>query len=113
MVSFGELRSVNVSRKIKWHGDTDGWIGSDWATAMGGECGEALNVVKKLRRAEMGIANRGDPDPNELKVMLGFEIADTVIYGDLLAAYYGIDLNGCVVTKFNAVSVKFGFPERL
>lgn len=114
MTSFIDLRTANVSRKNRWHAKApDGWSGSDWATAMGGECGEALNVVKKIRRGEMGIPNIGDKPRNELLIDLGLEIADTIIYADLLADYYGLNLNGFVPMKFNKVSEKFGFPERL
>ena len=113
MASFGELRAVNVSRKNRWHAGSDGWLGSDWATAMAGECGEACNIVKKMRRLDNGIRNLGDPPRVELLMMLGKEIADTIIYADLLAAHYGIDLDSFVTLKFNEVSRKFDFPERL
>ena len=41
------------------------------------------------------------------------EIADTALYLDLLAARAGIDLGAAIVRKFNRVSEKHGFPERL
>jgi NTP pyrophosphatase (non-canonical NTP hydrolase) len=45
--------------------------------------------------------------------MLAEEIADTVTYADLLAAHYGIDLAAAVADKFNRVSRRQGFPDRL
>jgi NTP pyrophosphatase (non-canonical NTP hydrolase) len=83
---------------------------------MQGEAGEAGNVVKKLRRLELSLwGNRkeGDTDRDSLVTKLGAEIADTIIYADLLATFYGIDLGQAVVDKFNAISVEAGFPERL
>lgn len=45
--------------------------------------------------------------------MLGEELADVFLYLDLLAGYYGVDLPAAIVKKFNKVSEKQGFPERL
>ena len=64
---------------------------------MAGETGEACNLIKKLRRGE---AVRPET--------IGEEIADVVIYADLLAARLGLDLGECVRAKFNLVSVKRG-----
>jgi len=36
-----------------------------------------------------------------------------ILYADLLATKYGIDLSTAIVEKFNAVSELQGFPERL
>ena len=79
---------------------------------MGGEAGEALNVVKKLNRERDGLTGN-TIHGSELKAALANEIADTLIYLDLLAARGGIDLAAAVVSKFNAVSEREGFPERL
>lgn len=108
-LTLNDLADANRSRCKRWLGpDSEPWTGSDWSNAMCGEAGETANVVKKLRRAETGAVNAGDPDHNALLIMLGDEIADTLIYLDLLAAHYD-----AVVAKFNATSERFGFPERL
>ena len=44
---------------------------------------------------------------------LGFECADVLIYLDLLAHKYNIDLSAAVIAKFNQTSVAYGFPQRL
>jgi NTP pyrophosphatase (non-canonical NTP hydrolase) len=41
------------------------------------------------------------------------ELADVVTYLDLLAAVLGVDLGQAVADKFNEVSIRVGFPERL
>lgn len=41
---------------------------------------------------------------DEIISAIADEIADTVIYADLLAARRGIDLGNAVITKFNTVS---------
>lgn len=114
LLDFRDLRVQNSTRVKRWHGpDATPWEGTDWACAMGGECGEALNVVKKMRRAETNARNDGDPDAEELRADLADELADTIIYADLLALHYGIDLAAAVTDKFNRTSERYGFPERL
>lgn len=114
-LTFAELTAVNRSRVERWHPHfpNDDWTGADWANAMQGEAGEAGNIVKKLRRAELSLRGALDPPPAELIDKLGDEIADTLIYLDLLAQHYSIDLPAAVVRKFNAVSEREDFPERL
>jgi NTP pyrophosphatase (non-canonical NTP hydrolase) len=113
-LSFDDLRAANVSRRGRWHGpETVPWTGADWGNAMGGEAGEAQNVVKKLRRIETGMPNDHDGAEPKLLEDLGDELADTIIYADLLAQHYGIDLADAIARKFNAVSLREGYPERL
>lgn len=116
-LTFGEVSKVNKQRCERWHpGFAEGqgaWSGADWSNAMAGEAGEVANVVKKLRRYECGLHGNGDPAPEELKAMLAKEIADVFLYLDLLSTYYGIDMPKAVVEKFNEVSVRQGFQERL
>lgn len=74
---------------------------------MAGECGEACNEVKKLRRLDGADAVQDNPAHRQyLQEKIGKELADLVIYADLLAARLGIDLGGAVVQKFNEVSLK-------
>lgn len=114
MPSFEDLRVVNAARKDRWHGDADEWSGADWSNAMCGEAGEAANVVKKLRRHETRTGTAYNTPPVEaLMPALAEELADVVIYADLLAHKYGIDLGAALVAKFNRVSAEQGFPERL
>lgn len=114
-LTFQEVSETNRTRCERWHPGfpEDGWTGSDWSNAMGGEAGEAMNVVKKLRRLDHGAPGRQDPPRANLLEMLAEEIADTFLYLDLLAQHYGIDLPKAVVDKFNAVSIREGFPDRL
>jgi NTP pyrophosphatase (non-canonical NTP hydrolase) len=113
MLTFELLRSLNLSRCGRWHpGGVKDWSLSDWACAMAGEAGEACNVVKKLNRERDNIGGNTATE-EQLRAALGAELADTLIYADLLAAAAGIDLAAAVTAKFNAVSEKMGFPERL
>jgi MazG nucleotide pyrophosphohydrolase domain. len=113
VLDFGRLRTMNELRCARWHpGGVGGWSLSDWAVAMAGEAGEACNVVKKLNRERDSLVGNRET-ATDLRAALAKELADTVIYLDLLAAAAGIDLGEAVTAKFDEVSVKHGFPERL
>lgn len=115
-LTFEQVREANASRVRRWHPgfpDDADWTGADWSNAMCGEAGELANVVKKLRRYECGLKGALDPTEVDLKAMLAHECADVFLYLDLLAQFYGIDLPAAVVEKFNIVSERQGFPERL
>lgn len=115
-LTFAELSAGNRQRAERWHPgfpEDDDWSGADWSNAMCGEAGEAANVVKKLRRIETGKAGTPDSELWGLQKSLAKELADIVIYADLLAAKYGINLGVSIVSKFNEVSERVGFPERL
>ncbi len=118
-LTFWALRSVNATRCKRWHptGSLE-WSVSDWAVAMAGEAGEVCNAVKKLNRIRDGLANINDPgrsltETGQAVAAIGDEIADTLIYLDLLALRLGIDLATVTRAKFNATSERYGFPERL
>ena len=118
-LTFSDVTKANVARCDRWHkGGLADWSVADWAVAMAGEAGEVCNAIKKLRRIEDEIANISDPDRQlstraHAIVKIGEELADTFLYLNLLAARLDIDLPAEIVTKFNATSQRYGFPERL
>ena len=72
---------------------------------MAGECGETCNAVKKLRRLQDATNTDKDPQTRQDAIrQIADEIADTIIYADLLAASLRIDLDRAITSKFNAVS---------
>lgn len=98
------LREISLRRDAECFTQCHDWTILEWAGAMAGEAGEAANVAKKIRR---------DGPSAELRQQLADEIADTLIYLDILAAQEGIDLELAVARKFNEVSRKKGFEETL
>lgn len=115
-LTFAEVSSVNRARAARWHPGyptDDTWTGADWSNAMCGEAGEAANMVKKLRRIETGHVGSLDAPERVLRLGLADECADVFLYLDLLATKYGIDLAAAIVRKFNLVSVREDYPERL
>jgi NTP pyrophosphatase (non-canonical NTP hydrolase) len=114
-LSFQRMRETNARRCIRWHpGGIEEWSVSDWGVAMAGEAGDVCDAIKKLRRIETGAENKSDIQTVEqAHEAIGIELADTVLYCDLLAQRLGINLDEFIKRKFNSVSEKYGFPERL
>lgn len=111
-LSFQKFAKTVRARADRWF-PIERWSGSDWATALAGETGEVCDVVKKLNRADVGRPGKNDPPREELMHELGREIADVITYANLLAQRYGVDVAEACVKKFNDVSLREGFPERL
>jgi hypothetical protein len=113
-LTFNQLRDANVTRcEAVFHRLVE-WSPTDWACAFAGEAGEACNVVKKLRRLDG--ADFGKDSPAE-RMRLAHdavvELADTVIYADLLAARLGFNLGEMIRQKFNQVSEERGSTVKL
>ena len=115
MLTFSHLAAVNRQRceaADGFHHALNSWSRSDWMTAVVGELGEAANVAKKLNRVRDGIPGNRETEA-ELRAAFADELADALIYLDLLAQSEGIDLAGAVASKFNRTSAKIGSPARL
>jgi len=94
-LTFSSLQKKNQAR-CKQVFQVEDWSVTDWACAMAGEAGEACNIAKKMRRGDEG----------EWSELLAEELADVIIYADLLATKMNIDLGQAVVKKFNEVSLE-------
>jgi NTP pyrophosphatase (non-canonical NTP hydrolase) len=115
-LTFAHLRQVNLDRANRWHpGGLAEWSVNDWLCAMGGEAGEALNAGKKHRRILDGLQQHGNvpADLADAERRIMEELADVVIYADLVASRLGCTLADAIVAKFNAISERERFPERL
>lgn len=114
-LSFDQLRAANIARLPTFknskgdpaHSEPDGsdWSLAEWSNAVLGELGEAANLIKKVQRGDLTLA--------EARPMLAKEYADVVTYLDILAMRTGVSLADAVVDKFNEVSERVGSPVRL
>lgn len=91
------LRLKNTERCEQVFHVLNDWEPWDWSNAMAGEVGEVCNLTKKMLRGEK-------IDREEI----ADEIADVIIYADLLAARLTIDLEEAIIKKFNKVSTERG-----
>lgn len=106
-MSFDKLRAANAKRQKEW--DKDNQITLSYrGTELGGEVGEALNIIKKLERERLGIKGS-----RATLADLAEELADVIICCDLIAMATGIDLTEAVEKKFNKTSEKVGLETRL
>lgn len=118
-LDFDNLRRANLVRCEDAYHPLTAWSLTDWAAALAGEVGEACNVVKKLRRLDTVTGGQRsrystpDDDADNLHYQLERELADTIIYCDLLAARAGIDLGEAVRAKFNLTSESVNSAVRL
>jgi len=108
--TFPGIRAANHERLDYFgHGDLEnGWNVAEWGCALAGEVGELCNVLKKMHRAAPF-----DPSSDELLVAAGEEIADVYLYLDLLSQKLGLNIERCVLRKFNKTSEQYNFPVRI
>jgi len=123
------LRAANLNRLAEGsfarggvkHNALDDWTPEQWFLAMVGELGEWANLQKKFNRGDFVVDYTQGFDVRE-KTLARYqdavqaridEIADVVIYLDLLAARLDIDLSQAVASKFNRKSIEVGSIVRL
>jgi len=84
---FKRLRTANVARDKEWsEAEQTAFTPMFFANGILGEVGELANLLKKLERERMGkTGSRAAP------AAVGEELADVVIYTDLLAWTLGIE----------------------
>ena len=103
---------TNRSRNKSFQGDTIAPTMSEWACALAGEAGEVCDAIKKLSLLYAGTI-RKDITEDTLIDNIGKEIADTIIYCDLLADHFNLDLEDIIKAKFNERSEKWNMEQRL
>jgi NTP pyrophosphatase (non-canonical NTP hydrolase) len=104
-INLTSFFAVNRQRCHQWMGEKDTLL--HHLVGLAGEVGEVCNAAKKSDR--QGKAGGEPVDSGEVAA----ELADVMIYLDLVAMHFGVDLGAAVVEKFNPTSIKYGFPQRL
>ena len=102
-LTFEQLQEANLLRcENSFKHSINDWSPTDWACALAGEVGEACNLIKKFRRGENISAHD-----------IADEIADAVIYADLLCTRLEVNLQDAIRRKFNEVSDRVKSEIRL
>jgi NTP pyrophosphatase (non-canonical NTP hydrolase) len=87
--------------------------GSTWGTiTLAMHAGKLCDVVKKLNRYRDGLRGNKDSEA-ELRQQMGTLVRKIALRTRQLAEAVGLDLEVCVCEKFNYVSERSGFPERI
>lgn len=102
-LTFDELRRANTRRCEDSFYPIEERSPNDWAVALAEECGEVARICKRVRDGKRTI-----PDA---RADLGHELADVVMYADLLATRFGVELGPAVTEKFNIVSERLDPPS--
>ena len=101
-LTFQRLSEVNLDRCIDVFRQSLDWTHSEWATAMAGKSSAARSLIRRSRLGE-------DIAPSYIVK----ELAELVIYADLLATRLGLSLGACVRDRFNEVSEQREYDTRL
>lgn len=114
-LTFADLARENANRCNESYHPIAEWTLMDWAASMAGECGEACNVAKKIRRLQENPSDLPHDcvDYAALRMELADEIADAVIYADLLCSRVGINMAHAICRKFNRTSLQINSNRRL
>ena len=104
-VSFRALRIANINRLPLFKNkngeiahsqpDASDWSLDDWLVALNGEVGELFNLIKKVSRRDYTLA--------ALRQELSDEIADVVIYLDILSFRVGAPTVNPSLSRFSEV----------
>jgi len=110
-LTFDTFRGANAGRCLKWHPQgIESWSDSDWLVAIMGELGELASLIKMRNRERDKLpGNKFVPTDEQIAK----EAADVLTYLDLFCARNGIDLGLWAALKFNEVSERVGFPDRI
>lgn len=106
MVEYSSLREANEARQKEW--SEEGLSIEFLGVALAGEVGEACNIIKKLARERMGLVGS-----RATVAELAEELADALIYLDIIAMQEGIDLDDAIEKKFNKTSEARELATRL
>lgn len=107
-LSWQKLRETNVKRcETAFNHKLNEWSHLEWAAAAAGELGELINKLKKRHRS----LSQSDKEVTDTDI--AHEIADTILYLDLLAASLGIDTARAIKEKFDLVSLRPECPSNL
>lgn len=138
-LSFSQVVRANLVRRHRWHAAGRRWEPADWGNAVAGENGELMtelvdffltclrvaskvgesnNTIKKLQRLIDGHRSENDPGRHyesiaDAKQAVLKEMCDAIHYYTILAGELDLDLPRGMIDVFNAVSERYGFPERL
>jgi len=114
-LTFALLRLRNVTRCDSWPQPLHRQTPSDLGCAVASEAGQLCEQLGRLRRhLQVTCPSRyRSTVAAEITRQLGREIADLVLYADLLAARLDLPLEHLLAARFNEVSEELGSSVKL
>lgn len=111
---FSALNAQRCESPDGYNDKRGNWTIFEWLAKAAGEMGEVLEAEKKVQRVERAPPS-GPIDLPALKAKgrkaLFYEIADVVIYLDLVCSFLGVSLPELVIDKFNKKSAELGMDK--
>ncbi|MFC5861071.1 hypothetical protein ACFPT7_02065 [Acidicapsa dinghuensis] len=112
-MTFAEFQRRNIARSRIAFPTCNDWSLNDWAVALVGEAGELCNLLKKNRRA-LATDERfllDGPFYEQARQAVIDELADVIIYADLMLSQLGASTAEAVGAKFDEVSKRVGYVD--
>lgn len=110
---FKRMQETSAARSERWMSGSVGFTVLERAAELAGETGELVNVVKKIRREQVGVVGNTPADYGALLYdKAEREAGDVFITLLNLANDLGLDLLQGIKNAFNDKSKQLGFPER-
>lgn len=110
---FKRMQETSAARSERWMAGSVGFTVLERAAELAGEAGELVNVVKKIRREQVGVVGNTPADYGALLYdKAEREAGDVFITLLNLANDLGLDLLQGIKNAFNDKSKQLGFPER-
>ena len=91
-MEINDFARMNHERSVNNSNDAFSW--EYFLIGMGGECGEALNHLKKIKRGDFALE----------KEKLAEEVADVITYAFLVLSELGVDPEKAIMEKFERVN---------
>lgn len=111
-----KLRAVNrLRQKDSFNINPDTWEGLlHNGVGLSEEAGEVCGIIKKAHRKKRMISKKKGRKYRDKKTKdIGEEIADVIIYLDLIATHFNIDIEQEIIDKFNQVSTEINSNYKL
>lgn len=114
-LTFALLRRQNITRCDAWPQPLHRSTPSDLACAVATEVGQLCEQIGRLRQhLQVTCPSKfRSALAAEITARIGQELADLVLFADLLAARLDLPMDEILAARFNSVSEQLGSPVKL
>ena len=109
---FSRINRIRCEGEYGFKQPLDSWSLSDWMNALVGELCEASDVVERLNYHQNSTSDNTAPEET-IRQELADKLGDIYTHLDLLAQRADIDLQQAVISRWDLISERIGYPGRL